>query len=87
MMMTFNELRVLTIESLGLTIDQAKKVKAKVTPLTAWNNYGRLIIAGLEFGGDGDFKFGAQPNHLGGVQYYHGRGAQEVRDFVLQASQ
>ena len=80
--LTLDEAKFFGYVALGLTDEQAKDVDVKVSPMTAWGDTlpGRFIIAGLELGNASPdtFRAGVMANHLGGVEFYHGRSAAET---------
>ncbi len=73
-MMTFDQMRLLTIEHLGITVDQAKDVETKIVPMTAWGQRGRLVIAG----------FKPPKNDEYGVNVYHSGYSDRSHDHSLK---
>jgi hypothetical protein len=81
--MTFDELKFLAIDSLGLSQEDAQNVRAKIEPMTAWGNRGRFIIAGFNFGEKKPkINYGLMVNHMGQVSCYHGIPKQEIREHL-----
>jgi hypothetical protein len=74
--LTLDELKLLALEDLNLTPDDAKNAIARIIPLTAWGDRGRLIIAGFNFRDD----YGVMVDHHGGVSHYHNRSKEETRE-------
>lgn len=78
-----DQFKMVAIEWLGLEPEEAQGIRARIVPMTAWGNYGRLAIMGMHFGGSEDGAgYGVMPNHLGGCSSYHGRSVEEVRNFL-----
>lgn len=80
--MTFDGMRMLVLDELGISPSEATGLRAKITPMTAWSKGGRFIIAGFEFDvpKEGGFAFGAMAYHTGAVDFYHGKTRAEVRE-------
>ena len=81
-MLTLDELKIVAIEYLELSMEEAKKVSATIEPMTAWSNDGRFIIAGLNFGQKDEQTYGLMVNHASGVDTYNGRSKQKIREFL-----
>lgn len=81
--MTLDELKLLALEDLGLSPEQAQNIEAQIAPMTAWNRHGRLIIAGFGFGeSKPGWNYGLMANHLGGVDHYHGYSTEQIREYL-----
>ncbi len=84
--MTLDELKLLAIEDLELTREQAQKIKAKITPMadfgiTSSGGGIRSIVAGFTFGKteDGRYNYGVMGYDNGQVSHYHGDSKEELR--------
>ncbi|MFQ6120183.1 MAG: hypothetical protein ACE5KE_09890 [Methanosarcinales archaeon] len=82
---TLEEMKFLAIEDLGLTPEQAKGIKAKITPMTGWGNRRRFIIAGFDFGEmKAGWNAGVMVQHNGYVSHYHGYSTEELLKFLFK---
>jgi hypothetical protein len=82
-MVTLDEARFLGALGLGLGEEQAEKVSARIVPMTAWGAAGRLAIVGFELiesAVDASGRAGVMVDHLGGVEFYHGRNVAQTRE-------
>ena len=81
--MTLDELKLFAIEDLDLSPKEAQNIRAKITPMTAWNGKGRLIIAGFEFGQkESEWNYGTMVQHNGIVSHYHNDSKEELRKLL-----
>ena len=81
-MVTLDEARFFGAAALGLNEEQAARTEARIVPMTAWGNAGRLAIVGFELEnttGDSLSQPGIMVDHVGGTSFYHGMNAEETR--------
>jgi hypothetical protein len=77
--MTLDLMKVLAAERLGLTVEQLADINARVIPMTAWGNGGRLVIAGFELAANPHHeRCTVAVNHMGGVDVFPLREKAEV---------
>lgn len=84
--LTLDETKAFALAGIGLSLEKGQLVHATVTPMTAWGENGRFIIAGFDFGrrneNDSLSNFGVMVQHNGHSNTYHGRTAEETREFI-----
>lgn len=80
--LTLDELKLLSMMAIGISLDQAVSIEAKIVSMTAWSLHGRLIIAGFQFLGTKNWHYTAMANHMGGVEFSHGYTAAQVKKYL-----
>jgi len=78
------EMKFFALKDLGVAIDQAEQVTAKVIPMTAWGTRGRFIIAGFRLGTQNEGNSDSHTimvNHICGVSYSHSYPKEEFLRF------
>ena len=80
---TLEEMKLLALKDLGVTLEEAKGIKAKIIPMTAWGCCGRFIIAGLclDPGRETLDDHTIMVNHCCGIDYSHGYSKEEFLPF------
>lgn len=81
-MITLDEARFFGAAALGLDEEQAARTEARIVPMTAWGNAGRLAIVGFELNNttrDSLSQPGVMVDHVGGVDFFHGMDAEQTR--------
>jgi len=82
--LTFEECQLLALEDLGLKVAEAKRIKATISPMTAWNQkLGRLRIVGFEYQSDESLlQVGSQVSQMGDVTRYRNVSASQIKAWV-----
>jgi len=81
---TFEEMKLFALRNLGVTLKEAKGVKAKVISMNAWGLKGRLIIAGFCLDPEKEESISDHTimvNHCCGVSYSHGYSKEDFLTF------
>jgi hypothetical protein len=81
---TFEEMKFLALKKTGVDFEEAKGVKAKIIPMTAWGERGRYIIAGFCLDPENEDKLTDHTimvNHCCGIEYSHGHSREDFLHF------